>query len=255
MPEPDTPVTQVNSPSGISAVTLRRLLPEAPTIRISFSGSNGTRRCGRGIERLPLKYWPVIEAGLARISRGVPLRDDLAAVHARARAEVDDVVGLENRFLVVLDDDHGVADVAQRFERAEQPPVVALMQSDRGLIQDVHDAGESGADLAGEADALRFAAGERLGAAIERQVVEPHVDQEAQTVGDVLDDLGGDLAAPAAEIQGAEELERLADRQMRGLGQAAIRRRRQSERRDSAACPRNRGTGAGQDTSRAPRAP
>src|SRR6185437_5676490 len=103
----------------------------------------------------------------------------------------------------------------------EQAPVIALMQSDRGLIQDVHDAGESGADLAGEADALRFAPGEGLRAAIQCQVVEADVHQEAQTVGDVLDDFGCDLAAPAAEIQGAEELERLADRQMRGFGQTA----------------------------------
>ena len=32
LPPPDTPVTQVNRPSGISAVTFLRLLPRAPTI-------------------------------------------------------------------------------------------------------------------------------------------------------------------------------------------------------------------------------
>ena len=101
------------------------------------------------------------------------------------------------------------------MQRAEQALVVALVQADRGLIEDVHDADQAGADLAGEPDALRLAARERLGAAVERQVVEADVGEEAQALGDLLDDLAGDLAAPAGELQRAEELERAADRQVR----------------------------------------
>ncbi len=58
------------------------------------------------------------------------LGDDLAAVNAGARPHVDDVIGRKNGVLVVLDDDHRVADVAEMFQRGEQPPVVALMQAD-----------------------------------------------------------------------------------------------------------------------------
>src|SRR6185312_11280645 len=185
------------------------------------------------IERYaPLRQWngkpaaQVLAGDRCRVGENLArraYRHHLAAMNASSRAEIHDVVRFENRFLVVLDDDHGVADVAQCLESPEQPPIVALVQSDRGLIQDVHDTGESGADLAGEADALRFTSGERLRAAVQCQVVEPHVHQEAQTVSDILDDLGCDLAAPAAEIEGAEELERLTNRQMRSLGQAAPR--------------------------------
>ena len=129
----------------------------------------------------------------------MPCGDDAPAVHAGAGAEVDDVVGLADRVLVVLDDDDGVAEVAQAMQRVEQALVVALVQADRGLVEDVHDADEPGADLAREADALRLAAGERLGAAVERQVVEADVDQEPEPVGDLLDDLGRDLLAPALQ--------------------------------------------------------
>src|SRR5688572_33302499 len=97
------------------------------------------------------------------------------------------------------------------MERVEQPLVVALVQADRGLVEDVHDAAEPRADLAREADALRLAARERLGAAVERQVVEADVYQEAEPVGDLLDDLGRDLLPPALELQPVEELERAAD--------------------------------------------
>ncbi len=159
------------------------------------------------------RYWPVSDSVLASMSATVALRDDPPAVHAGARAEVDDVVGLADRVLVVLDDDDRVAEVAQPHERVEQSLVVALVQADRGLVEDVHHADQPGADLAREPDALRLAAGQRLGAAVQRQVVEADVGEEAEAVADLLDDLDGDRAAPARQLERAEEVERLADRQ------------------------------------------
>jgi hypothetical protein len=102
--------------------------------------------------------------------------DDLAAVLAGARADVDDVVGGADRLLVVLDDDHGVAEVAQPLERLDQPRVVALVQADRRLVEDVEHADEPGADLRRQPDALRLAAGQRAGGAVEREVVEADVE-------------------------------------------------------------------------------
>jgi hypothetical protein len=60
----------------------------------------------------------------------------------------------------VLDHDHRVAEVAQPLERLEQAVVVALVEADRGLVEHVEHAREARADLAGEADALDFAARE-----------------------------------------------------------------------------------------------
>ena len=65
----------------------------------------------------------------------------------------------------MLDHDHGVADVAQVLERLEQARVVALVQADRGLVEHVEHAGEAGADLRGEPDALALAARQRAGRA------------------------------------------------------------------------------------------
>src|SRR5690606_5697872 len=86
------------------------------------------------------------------------LRDDPAAVDAGAGAEVDHVIGGPDRVLVMLDDDHGVAEIAQALERLEQAVVVLLVEADRGLVEHVKHAREAGADLAGEADALALAA-------------------------------------------------------------------------------------------------
>ena len=41
------------------------------------------------------------------------LRDDFAAMHAGAGPDIDDIVGRADRILVMLDDDHGVAEIAQ----------------------------------------------------------------------------------------------------------------------------------------------
>ena len=94
------------------------------------------------------------------------------------------------------------------------------MQPDRRLVEDVHDARQSRAHLAREPDALRFAAGQRFGAAIEREVVEAHVDEELQAVADFLDDLVGHFRAPAGDVERAEHLLRIAHGQVRDLRQA-----------------------------------
>ena len=64
----------------------------------------------------------------------------MAAGFAGAGAEIDHVIGAANRFFVVLDDEDGVAQVAQSFESAEQATVVARMQADGRLVENVEDA-------------------------------------------------------------------------------------------------------------------
>ena len=65
------------------------------------------------------------------------MRDDRAAVDAGARTHVDDVIGGADGVLVMLDDEHGVAEVAQPLEGEQQPVVVALVQADARLVEDV----------------------------------------------------------------------------------------------------------------------
>ena len=71
--------------------------------------------------------------------------------------------------LVVLDHDQRVALRLELLQRVEQDPVVARVQADRGLVEDVAHAAQVGAELRGEADALRLAARERRRRAVERR--------------------------------------------------------------------------------------
>ncbi len=86
------------------------------------------------------------------------------------------------------------------------------MQANRRLVQHIHDAGQARADLARQSDALRLAAGQRVGRAVERQIVQPNVDQKLQPGTNLLDDLFGDGEALAAQAQLVKKAHRLAQR-------------------------------------------
>ena len=120
---------------------------------------------------------------------------------AGAGAHVDDVIGREDRLAIVLDDEHGVAEVAEARLRLEEARVVARVEADRRLVEHVEHADEGRADLRGEADALPFAARERLGAAIEREVVEADVDEEAEPRGHGAEERLGDGALARGELR------------------------------------------------------
>ena len=89
------------------------------------------------------------------------------------------MVGFDHGVAIMLDHQHGVAQVAQPLERLEQPLIVALMQSDRGFVQNVEHPDQAGSDLGGQPDALAFAARERCRRTIEGQVVQADVGHEA----------------------------------------------------------------------------
>ena len=103
-----------------------------------------------------------------------------------------------------------------------EPAVVALVQADRRLVEHVQRADQPGADLAGQADALRLATGERAGRARQREVVEADVEQEAEPGVDLLRDPLGDHPVALGELERREELGRLADRHVAHLGDVEV---------------------------------
>ena len=112
------------------------------------------------------------------------------------------MVGGAHHRLVVLHDEHRVAEVAQVLERFDQPVVVHRMEADGRLVADVEHAHQAGADLRGEADALPLASAERPGGATEREVLQADVEQEGEAGVDLLEDLVGDGEFAVAQRRG-----------------------------------------------------
>ena len=102
----------------------------------------------------------------------------------------------------MLDDDEGVAEVAQPGQRADEALVVALVQPDGRLVEHVEDADEAGADLGGQPDALRLAAGQRARGAVEAEVVQAHVEEEAEPGVDLAQHAVGDGVLALATARG-----------------------------------------------------
>lgn len=73
---------------------------------------------------------------------GIALEDDFATQSAGIRTDIDEVVGSAHDFLVVFDDDNGIAEVAQFFQHLDEPVGVARMESDAGLVEDIERAHE-----------------------------------------------------------------------------------------------------------------
>ena len=112
------------------------------------------------------------------------LVDDVAAVLSRAGAEVDEVVGGAHDGFLVLDDDEGVALVAEAVHDADEALDVAGVEADGGFVEHEEGAGERGAEAGGEVDALDLAAGERAGGAVEGEVAEADLVEVGEAGGD-----------------------------------------------------------------------
>src|SRR6202041_2668775 len=106
--------------------------------------------------------------------------DNVAPQPACSGAEIEDVVGMANGLLVMLDDQDRVAQVAQRFERDDQPHIVTLMQADRRLIEHIENPAQARTNLCCQANALAFPAGKRRRIAIQRKVAEADSIEELE---------------------------------------------------------------------------
>ena len=177
LPEPATPVTTTSTPSGMSTSTSCRLFVVAPR----------TSSAPDGVRTVSLSGRPVVEVAAGDGVAGPQpldgaLEHDLAAAGAGARAEVDDVVGDRDRLRLVLDDQHGVALVAQLQQQVVHPLDVVRVQADRRLVEDVGDVGERRAEVADHLGALRLAARQRARRPVEREVAQPDLGERVEQV-------------------------------------------------------------------------
>ena len=132
--------------------------------------------------------------------------NDLTAPGSRAGSDIHDVIGGAHSILVVLDNDDCVPHVTQIFERMQELVIVALVKTYAGLVQDVADADETGADLSRQADALGLAAGEGGRRARQGQIIESHVIEEADAGADLLEHLFADEFLCLRELKSLQEL-------------------------------------------------
>ena len=68
----------------------------------------------------------------------------MSTVHPCPGTEIQNVIRSEDSLWIVLDQDHGIAQVSESLEGIEEPIGVSWMEADRGLVQHIGHAGERG---------------------------------------------------------------------------------------------------------------
>ena len=128
-------------------------------------------------------------------------RDDITAVHARSGAYINDVVGSAHGVLIVLDDYERIAEIAQILKRFQKLLVIALVQADARLIEDIQHPRERSADLRCKPYALALAARERRRAAREAKILKSDIFEKAEARLDLFKDPVGNYMLFFAQLE------------------------------------------------------
>src|SRR5690606_37007401 len=123
----------------------------------------------------------------------VALIDEFAAILARMHADIDHVVGGTHCFLIVLDNDDRVADIAKVFEDLDESRIIPRMQPDRWFVENIQRPDKERAEIRRKLNSLRLAARECRGKTAERQVIEPDVHKKREPPANFEQKLVGDL--------------------------------------------------------------
>ncbi len=152
-------------PSGdvLQVVVARAADGDGFTVRLAPAG-----RHGDGLS--PGEIRAGERAGVGSDLGGRAFGHHLAAVLARAGAKVDHPVGGGDGFQVVLDHQHGVVQVDQPAQHADQAVRVALVQPDGGLVEHVQHPGQARAEQRGQPQPLRLAGREGGGGALAGEI-------------------------------------------------------------------------------------
>src|SRR5207253_9689500 len=96
--------------------------------------------------------------------------NEFTAAHTRAGAQIQDIIGVPDCVRIVFDDQDGIAEITQSMEGRKETIIVALMQTDARLVENVQHAYERSPDLRRQPDTLRLTAAERAALAVQGQI-------------------------------------------------------------------------------------
>jgi hypothetical protein len=133
--------------------------------------------------------------------------DHATAQMTGARTYIDEVIARAHEGFVVLDNDDSVSLLLQIAQSGDESVVVARVETDRGLVEEIEDTDQAGANACGQPYALAFAAAERVGGAVEREIVGTDAIEEGQSALDLGHDRFSHRPLVVGELQITEELD------------------------------------------------
>ena len=153
------------------------------------------RFVGTGIAFLPDRYGPVTEPRRLATWSGVPWATICPPLRPAAGPKSSSWSALPTTSRSCSTTSSVLPRSRSFLQGVQQAAVVAGVQADGRLVEHVEHAAQPAAHLGRQADPLHLAAGERGGGPGQRQIFQPHVDQELQPVADLAAHFAGDLSA------------------------------------------------------------
>src|SRR5208337_3721665 len=173
--------------SWLSGRLLRRLALHRRNSRCFGCAIGGAFCLSIAIAEHTREVPPGVRLGIARHLFGCAGGDDLAALVAAFRAEIDEPVRGLDDVEIVFDDQKRGARFQELAESGQQLGDIVKMESCGGFIKNVEDAAVFRArKVGGEFEALRFAAGKRGGGLAEAEIAKTNLVEDAK----FRDDLG-----------------------------------------------------------------
>src|SRR6266567_4044202 len=87
------------------------------------------------------------------------------------------------------------------FEGTEQASIVSRVQADARFVENIENAAQARADLRGQADALRFAAGERGRGTLQAEIAKTDGEEKIDALGNFLERTRGDFFLALCEVR------------------------------------------------------
>ena len=182
-PDPETPVMQTSSPAEYRRRYFSGCWPRAGDHDHSLRHELTVARRQRN--RLALAQVRRGERLVVREQLSIGTGEHhLAAVFARSRSQVDDVIGGAGSSRDRARRRRRYSVGAQPLQDADQPAAVARMQAHRRLVENIERVDQRRAQRRGQIDALQLAAGERARLAIEREIVRARPRRDSAARGE-----------------------------------------------------------------------
>ena len=108
--------------------------------------------------------------------------NDLTAMNASARTNINYIVGGQHRIFVVFYYNKGVSKIPEPFKRSQKFFIISLMKTNGRLVKNIQDSHKIRADLRSKTNTLTLATGQRARAARQSQIFKTNTVKEAQAL-------------------------------------------------------------------------
>ena len=127
-------------------------------------------------------------------------------------ADIHNMICRTHRIFIMLDYDHGIAQIPQMNQCLQQLVIVLLVQTNTRLIEDISHAHQTGTDLRCQSNTLRFTAGQRCRTSGQTQIIQTNINQKLDSATNFPQQLAADQLLLLRQLHPTQEMGQIQNR-------------------------------------------